>query len=115
MVERAAHRQLLVVEPVGVDRRARVARQPAEHDDRAAWAYELDRVDPRGITAGSLEHEVRARARPALGTEQLDEPAPLRPAADDDRPAVGVGDAGRAPQAARSRTGDRAGRPRPRP
>ena len=49
---------------------------------------------PRLGRAGGLDHDVGALARARLGAEQRRERLPLRPRADADRPAAGVGDAG---------------------
>ena len=93
VVERAAQRQLLVVEAVAVDGQLGAARQPAEEDDGAAGADELERVAPRLLGAGRLDHDVGLLGGRA-GAELARELAALLAAADDERPPAGVGDAG---------------------
>ena len=115
VVERAANRQLLVVQAERVDPRLCVTRQPAEHHDRPARTHELDRVGPRLLRAGRLEHDVRPAPVARLGAERVDELAPLLAAADDHRPAAGVGDARREHQPDRPGAEDRDGVARLRP
>lgn len=83
VVEGAAQRQLLVVKPVRVDGEL----ASAEEEDGAARPDELQRVAPRRLGAGGLDHDVRAPAVARLGAEEL------RAAADCDRPRAEVGDA----------------------
>ena len=102
-------RQLLVVQPVGVDRRPGLARQAAEHDDGAARPHELDRVRPRLLIPGRLDHDVRLTAVPHFRAELLDERAALLAAPDDHGPAACVRNARRQHQPDRPGAEDRDG------
>jgi hypothetical protein len=107
VMERAAHRQLFVVQAVRVDRRARVTRQAAEHDDGSAGPHELDGIRPGVLGARRLDHDVGAAPVPHLRAELLGERAPLLAAADDHGPAAGVGHARREHQSDRPGAEDR--------
>ena len=83
VVEGAAQRQLLVVEPVRVDAQLGAGLAAAEVDDRAAGAHELERALPRLVGSGRLDHDVGALAVAGLAAEVRHERAPLGSAADD--------------------------------
>ena len=107
VVERAAHRQLVVVDAVGVDGRARVAREAAEHDHRPTGAREPDRVLPGRLRACRLEHDVRVAPVPRLGAEGGNQLLALLATADDHRPPARIRHAGREHQPDRARAEDR--------
>ena len=93
VVERAAERQLLVVEPVRVDAQFGAGLAPAEVEDGAAWADELERPLPGRFRPRRLDHDVRSVAVAARPGEIGHERAPLGAAADDLGSAARVGDA----------------------
>ena len=97
------------MQPKRVERGSRVARQAAEQHHRPAGAHELDRVGPRLLRAGRLEHDVRPAPVARLGPERACERTPLLSAADEHRPATGVGDAGGEHQPDRPRAENRDG------
>ena len=78
VVEGAAERHLLVVDPERVDLDAALPREAAEGEDGAAGSHELERELPRLGGAGRLDHDVGALAGAGLGAEERCERPPLR-------------------------------------
>ena len=107
VMEGAAQRQLLVVEPVRVDAELGAGLPAAEVDDGAARADELERPLPRLVRSGRLDHDVGTLAVAGLAAELRDERAPLGSPADDLGTAACIGDAGAQHQPDRAGAEDR--------
>ena len=109
VMERADEPDLLVVDPVRVDRDARSAREAAEREHRAAGADEPERGVPGLLGPGRLDHDVCPLRLAGAGPEERRQLAPLRPPTDDHRAPARVGHAGAQHQPDRSGTDDRHG------
>ena len=106
VMESAADGDLLVVDPVRVERHAGVARQPAEREHRTARAHELERPLPGVHRSDGLDHDVGTHAVCQDGAELRRQCAPLIAAADADRRRTGVTHAGAQHQTDRAEADD---------